>query len=305
MQAVKDRVDTLERVLQEYISQSNAIMERTEADTRALKEDTRVFKDEMRLFREDTQAFKDEMRLFREDTQAFKEEMRVYRDDTQAFKEEMRVYRDDTQAFKDEMRLYRDDTQAFKNEMRLYRESTELLDEHTKASIEHIQAAVERMEAETLAFKGEMREQLRERNREWAGVARKLGTLVEDLIAPAVRPALKKYFGIEPEFMAIRPCKRVAGEDYEVDVLCVCKQEVVLVEAKSSLRPVHIDELLEKILLFDKFFPEYAGRRAIPILATVVFPAEVLAYATRKRVYAMAFREWEYMDILNHEEIGG
>lgn len=43
-----------------------------------------------------------------------------------------------------------------------------------------------RTEAELRAFKDEMREQNRERNRQWGQMAPKLGTLVEDLVAPSL-----------------------------------------------------------------------------------------------------------------------
>ena len=82
MAMVEARVDRLEDVLQEFITNVGNSQLRTEAELRA-------FKDEMRLFREDTQAFKDEMRLFREDTQAFKDEMRAFKEEGREQNREM------------------------------------------------------------------------------------------------------------------------------------------------------------------------------------------------------------------------
>lgn len=54
---------------------------------------------------------------------------------------------------------------------------------------------------------------------------------------------------------------------------------------------------------FFEFFPEYRDRRLVRVLAGLEFPENVLRYATRRWVYAMAYREWEFMDILNFHDI--
>ena len=65
-------------------------------------------------------------------------------------------------AFKDEMKGFKDEMLVFKDEMK--------------------------------DFKDEMREDRREMNKQWGNLANKMGTLVEDIIAPAVGPAIRKYF---------------------------------------------------------------------------------------------------------------
>ena len=52
-------------------------------------------------------------------------------------------------------------------------------------------------------------------------------------------------------------------------------------------------------------FPEYEDKQVIPIFAGIVFPDEIVKYATKKGLYVMAYREWEYMDILNFDEMKG
>ena len=82
MVTVEARVDRLEEVLEEFITnvgiEFNKLYNsqlRTEAELRLFREDTQAFKDEMRLFREDTQAFKDEMRAFKEEGREQNREM--------------------------------------------------------------------------------------------------------------------------------------------------------------------------------------------------------------------------------------
>ncbi|MCS7312742.1 MAG: hypothetical protein NZ742_07515, partial [Acidobacteria bacterium] len=156
---------------------------------------------------------------------------------------------------------------------------------------------------EMQAFKEESRQERRQMNKQWGELARKMGTLVEDIVAPAARPVIRQYFGCEPTFKARNVLRRMDGRDYEVDVLVVCPHEVFLFEARSTPKPESVDELIEKAQEFFKFFPEYRGQRLVLILASLEFPENVLRYATRRRVYVMAYREWEYMAILNFDDI--
>jgi len=114
---------------------------------------------------------------------------------------------------------------------------------------------------------------------------------------------MQKYFGCEPIDRNIKFTRRMEGESFDVDVLVVCEKQVFMIEVKSTPRPENVEEILEKAKDFRRFFPEYDDKELIPIFASVVMPDNVLIHATRKGLYVMAYREWEYMDILNFEEI--
>lgn len=140
-------------------------------------------------------------------------------------------------------------------------------------------------------------------NKQWGELARKKGTLIEDVVFPAARSVIHQRFGCDPTFMARNIWQRMGGRDYEVDVLVVCPHEVFLIEVRSTPKPSAVDDLIEKANQFFEFFPEYRGQHLVLILASLEFPENVLRYATRRRVYAMAYREWEFMDILNFQDI--
>jgi hypothetical protein len=159
----------------------------------------------------------------------------------------------------------------------------------------------------------------REMNKQWAALAKKMGTLDEDLIAPATRPVLSKYFKCEPSYRGIRILKRVNpaplvypapvswcgvnGEDYEVDVLVICGDKVFMLEVRSTPKVEYVDEIIEKATHFKRFFPEYADKELIVIYGSIVFPENVIKYASKKGLYLMAYREWEYMDIVNFDKV--
>ena len=78
MPSVKDRVDNLEKTLEEYIRNVGNSQMQTEKELREFKDEMSEFKDEMCEFKDEMSDFKDEMR-------AFKEEMRE--DRKKAFKQ--------------------------------------------------------------------------------------------------------------------------------------------------------------------------------------------------------------------------
>ncbi len=212
----------------------------------------------------DTKALKEEMK-------AFKDEMKEFKDEMKAFKNEMKEFKDEMKAFKNEMMTFKDEMKAFKDEM------TE--------------------------FKREVREDQKERNKQWTALAKKMGTITEDLISPAVRPAIRRYFNCDPAYKGLNILKRVDGQDYEIDVLAVCEDAVFMIEVKSTLRNNYVDEMVEKASHFFEFFPEYLGKKLILIMGSIVFPEKVMHYASKNSIYAMAYREWDYIDILNFEDV--
>ncbi len=153
--------------------------------------------------------------------------------------------------------------------------------------------------------KKETDRQIRENNKRWGELANKLGTIVEDIIYPAFRPVIRKYFGCEPEktFMRLEYSNRQKGIYEEFDAVAVCEDKVFLLEVKSTPREKHIEEFKEKAKRFLQYFPEFAGKRLILIMASLSFNEDFIKQLSKANIYAMAYREWEYMDILNFEEV--
>jgi hypothetical protein len=178
---------------------------------------------------------------------------------------------EDTREFKREMLEFKDEMKDFKNEM--------------------------------LEFKDEVTDFKRESNKQWGNLANKMGTIEEDLIAPATKPVLRKYFNCTPIFRTIRGVKRIGNEEFEVDVLVVCDDKVFMIEVRSSPDSEYVNKILKKATRFSKFFPEYNDKELIPIYGSIIFPDNVIKYATKKGLYLMAYREWEYVDIINFDDI--
>ncbi len=176
---------------------------------------------------------------------------------------------------------------------------------------------IQRLEREMREFKEEMREfkdemraaekrsekERREMNKRWGEISNKMGTIVEDIIFPATRPLIKRYFKCNPLFLANRVQRRKGDRLEEFDVISACEDKVFLIEVKSTLRPKHIEEFKEKMRRFREFFPEYKGKKLISIFASLSIDDNFINMLSKEGIYAMAYREWDYMDILNFEKI--
>ncbi|WP_207891589.1 NERD domain-containing protein [Phorcysia thermohydrogeniphila] len=130
-----------------------------------------------------------------------------------------------------------------------------------------------------------------------------MGTLVEDIVFPATRPIIKKYFNCDPEILMMNVKRKKGSLREEVDVIAVCEDKVFLVEVKSTLGAEHVNDMKEKVERFRELFSEYKGKKIVPILATLRIEKEVLDKLTKEKIYGMAYRKWEHMDILNFEEV--
>jgi len=154
-------------------------------------------------------------------------------------------------------------------------------------------------------FKDEARLERREMNKQWGALANKMGTIVEDIVVPAIRPVVKKYFGEDVLYLAVNVRKRDKKEDLrgEFDIIAVGESRVFLVETKSSPREGYLDDFQKNMERFRRLFPEYRALALIPIFASIRFEDSFIPLATARGMYLLAYRQWDYMDILNFDAL--
>jgi len=230
---------------------------------------------ELKKLHEEIEEFKNATLRFQVESE---KDRKALHEEMAAFKDEMAIFKNEMSAFKDEMSAFKDEMSAFKDEMSIFKDKVDKF--------------IERQEEEN-----------RRKNREWSNLAKKMGTIVEDLIAPALRPVLSKYFNCEVSMEGQRILRRKQGESFEIDAIVVCEEKVFMVEARSTPRFDDVIEIKEKSKKFFEFFPEYKGKELIVIFGSITFPENVINHASRNGIYVLAWREWEYMDILNFNDV--
>ncbi len=190
--------------------------------------------------------------------------------------------------------------------------------------IDKLEELVEKLVIEMLAFKEEMKifkeemrefkkqseKDRREFNKQLAEISKKVGKITEDLVRPAARPVIEKYFGCEVSAISSNLRMKDNGLNGEFDVVAISKpcKKIFLIEVKSTPRIKYVDEFLEDLIprfkhLFNKYFSEYQDYKLIPIFASLEIPEDILNYLSKQNIYAMAYREWDYMDILNFNKV--
>ncbi|GAB4417900.1 MAG: hypothetical protein OHK0032_13950 [Thermodesulfovibrionales bacterium] len=172
--------------------------------------------------------------------------------------------------------------------------------------VDRVSKNVDKLTEDLVAYREEARQERIEMNKSWGEIANKMGTLVEDMVAPNIKGIAKKYFGCEDfeDFMIRR--KRRHSKDKnrrkEFDIIAVCDESVIVNETKSTPRLNYIDDFTAVLDEFFDFFPEYKGKRLIPIFASLYLSDDVIKYLTDRNIYAMAIKE-DTMDLLNYEDI--
>ncbi|MCX7760171.1 MAG: hypothetical protein N2Z81_03200 [Hydrogenothermaceae bacterium] len=153
-------------------------------------------------------------------------------------------------------------------------------------------------------------QQKREDRKKWEEMVLRLGTLVEDIVAPNIETIAKKYFGcVDVIFDGIRIKKRHfadRGKRREFDFILVCDDVILLNETKANPRPEYAKEFVEFVKSgeFWDYFPEYRDKKLIPIFSTLYMPEDIVSYLTKNKIYALAMKGDE-MDILNYNEVSG
>ena len=197
----------------------------------------------------------------------FKDEMREFKKEMSVFKNEMTDFKDEMRGFKDEMSVFKDAMSGFKDEMR--------------------------------GFKDENRLQIRQMNIKWGEIAKKLGTITEDLVAPSIPRIVKEAFGLEVVDLMIRRKKKLAdGRTKEYDAVAVAGEYVFVDSTRSTLDCDSVTEFVEDIQKFREFFPEYAKNKIVGILASLHVNEGILAYAGKMGFVVLSVGD-EIMEVKN------
>jgi len=182
-----------------------------------------------------------------------------------------------------EMRLFIDEMRAFKDEMRIFKD-------------------------EMSAFKDETVEDRKRMNKQWGELANRLGTIVEDIVAPNIEGIARRYFGCtELDSLMVRYRKRNPknkSQRREFDVIAVWDDSVLLNETKATVRMEYIAEFaafLASEAFFD-FFPEYRGKTFIPVFSSLYLSEEMVRALSDAGIYAMAMSD-DSMDLLNFDQV--
>ena len=148
----------------------------------------------------------------------------------------------------------------------------------------------------------------REMNKRWGDLVNKMGTLVEDIVAPSIRRLAGEVFGCgdlqDFATRTVRTRRDDPSREREFDALYVGTRAVLLNETKASACPEYATAFVEFLESgqFASYFPEYRELPIVPVFSSLSIPPDVVTYLTRRGIYAVAMGD-EAMQVLNLEAI--
>jgi hypothetical protein len=173
----------------------------------------------------------------------------------------------------------------------------------TEMAVQSLSKEMKDFKNEMGDFKNEVKQEHKRMNKQWGELANKMGTLVEDIIAPAVRPVFEKYFNCQISDFSVNRRKKIGDLKGEFDIIAISDKHAFVVEVKSRPKREYLYEFINNLEKFKKLFPEYADKQLISVFSSLRFDDELIKLAIQEKIYLLAYREWEYMDILNFEQI--
>ncbi len=138
-------------------------------------------------------------------------------------------------------------------------------------------------------------------NRQLGHLGNRLGTLNEAAFYPSLERALRQDFHMEIIAPNVRAYRN--GEELELDVLAYANDGLNTafdVEIKTELDQEAVDQLLDHLRRFPRFFREHRGKKLYGVLAAVKTPKALRKRVLRQGLYLATIRD-DVFDILRPE----
>ena len=181
--------------------------------------------------------------------------------------------------------------------------TTPHVDHGEEPTLERLRELTRNIEAITESFR-ELRESRRETDEYMQETARRMretdrrlkkaedlfttqwGKLMESLVSGDLVRLLDGR-GIGVQRLAQRTLERRGGESYEVDILAVNGEEIVVVEVKTTLRPEDVRRFRSKLGRFKEWWPEYRDRTVYGAMAFLQAADGVALHAERQGFFVI------------------
>ncbi|OBU77018.1 hypothetical protein [Cylindrospermopsis raciborskii] len=221
------------------------------------------------------------------------------------FQETERFLREQSQEtdrkFQETERLLREQSQETERLLREQSQETErFLREQSQETDRKFQETERLLREQSQETERLLREESKRVNNQIGQLGNRLGEFVES----QVRPAAVKLFqerGIAVKEIASNTYIQTGKEGLEIDLLVINSSDIILIEAKSKVSEDDVNEHLERLSKFKRFFPRYESYRVLGAVAGMVIPLDVSRYAYRKGLFVIG-QSGDNLVILNDDK---
>ena len=155
----------------------------------------------------------------------------------------------------------------------------------------------------------EMRQWRVQSQKQWGEIAQKMGTFVEDIVAPNIPHIARTLFGLGGQGDEVLSAPRVRiwhptdqSKVREFEYIYATRRGWIVVESRNTPKLSDIDQFRELLAEVRDYFPQYAALPLRPIFASLYLPEHVVKYCTRHGIHALGMGP-ETMQILNLAEL--
>jgi hypothetical protein len=144
----------------------------------------------------------------------------------------------------------------------------------------------------------ELRKKIADSRKELGQISHRLGTIVEDLVAPSLPRVFREIVKCpadEDVLINVRVRRRhpsQKGKMLEIDAMADCGNYVLFNETKSQFSPEKVKAFLEKLALVREYFPEYQSHQIRGCIASLYLDKSLVEYASRQGLLALASGEY-------------
>ncbi len=166
----------------------------------------------------------------------------------------------------------------------------------TDSQIAELRASQQETDRQMKETDRQLRKQLKELGKQIGGLGDKFGGFTEGMAFPSMSKILTQQFGMEVITPRVKASK--GGEKMELDVFAYAnsqRNEAVIVEVKSHLRPEGIEQLKTILQRFRRFFPEHKDKKLYGMLAVVDSPDDLRQEALSQGFYMAGIHDNQFI----------
>jgi len=310
MLPTKQRVDRLERIFGQYMTQTNAVIADLKQMDERLQQMMVDMKQQAAQDRQQTEQNRQQDRQQAEhnrqqDRQEWNERFEQDRQEwnERSNKVDERMERNRKQAELDRKQDRKEWSERFEQDRQ---EWNERFEQDRQQAEEARQRDNQEWNERFNKMEQDRKHEQREWNKRWGELANKLGTIPEDIVAPNLPRIAKEYFHCEEiDDLIVRRWvrnKKDRSKRREFDVIVVAGDTVIINETKATVKIEYIERFLAVLPELTDYFPEYQGKTIIPTFASLYLQDDIIAYLTKHNIYAMMMGD-ETMEIVNFQEL--
>jgi len=216
-------------------------------------------------------------------------------EESQRWRKSMEESREESQRWRKSMEESR---QEDKQEVKELRKSLASSEQRNEQGFKELRKSLAESQQRTEQGFKELRKSIANSRKELGQISHRLGTLVEDLVAPSLPRVFRKMVNCpadEEVLTNVRVRRRhpfQKGKMLEIDAMADWGDYVLFNETKSQFSPEKVTAFLEKLAIVRDYFPEYQSHQIRGCIASLSLDKSLIEYASRQGLLALASGEY-------------